>query len=269
MNLTLIAIINGIVYPKKISHQVGLQTTIFGETMHWSIRTTKIISVEEMSKSQYCEETCIMLPWIRVNFPYFKLNELCKFYSAQTPENKLLNEHLSWMHFLKQLLCIVCVDAPYGPTSLWGAAQHCCHFPSLSRDLAQCRRRRRSLQAMCGVWTANSNRGRGWRPLRMKAQQLWSVTAGGMEDGCGGELASLVKAVPPRTTRWEARWCWLKWIGESSLLRLGSRGRRREAAMVGRRQRRRRQVQSSSAAPVSGTTRKTPRWSTGATGGSI
>ena len=204
-----------------------------------------------MSKSQYCEETCIMLPWIRVNFPYFKLNELCKFYSAQTPENKLLNEHLSWMHFLKQLLCIVCVDAPYGPTSLWGAAQHCCHFPSLSRDLAQCRRRRRSLQAMCGVWTANSNRGRGWRPLRMKAQQLWSVTAGGMEDGCGGGLASLVKVVSPRRhspekskllaveskereTRWEARWCWLwlKWIGESSLLRLDSHGRRGDATMV-------------------------------------
>ena len=30
---------------KIISYQVGLQTTISGETMHWSIRTTKIISV--------------------------------------------------------------------------------------------------------------------------------------------------------------------------------------------------------------------------------
>ena len=27
-------------------------------------------------------------------------------------------KHLPCRHFLEQLLCIVCVDAPYGPTSL-------------------------------------------------------------------------------------------------------------------------------------------------------
>ena len=93
-------------------------------------------------------------------------------------------EHLPCRHFLEQLLCIVCVDAP-----LWlyvfmgsirrglerlrrfhmgwrgletqevlhrvpGAGQHWCHLPSLSRDLARCRRRHRGSQAVCGQQTA-------------------------------------------------------------------------------------------------------------------